>query len=162
MPLYQREKIVIKTCARPLKCSYVVAPGTIFRNTRLDMIRIRCSQIILAVAIDAINSGYIKTQKTLRFVTLNTISGSMRSQQRKATHPVNFINIIYQPGGRSMTTRAIEAYRCLMYIIMAFVTFSFCFREYQRGMTLPAIDHRMLPNQRKFGCVVVKRVNLFI
>jgi hypothetical protein len=49
-----------------------------------------------------------------------------------------------------------------MNIIVAFVAMSFCIREYQGRVTLPAVDHGMLSDQGQFCFVVVKRINLFI
>jgi hypothetical protein len=49
-----------------------------------------------------------------------------------------------------------------MYIIMTLIAMSLCISEYQGGMTLPAVDHWMLPDQGQFCFVVVKRIDFFI
>jgi hypothetical protein len=61
-----------------------------------------------------------------------------------------------------MTSRTVIACCALMHIFVTLITFTFGFLKNQCGMTLSAVNYFVLPNQRQFGGVVVKRVNFFI
>jgi hypothetical protein len=61
-----------------------------------------------------------------------------------------------------MTSATIKACSGLVNIGVTFIAFGFCFRKYQGRMALPAVYLGMLPDQWQFGCVMIKRINIFI
>jgi len=69
MAQLQRKKIVINTGSFPLEGIYFMTNGTILRKACLDMIRIcRCHKVT-PVAVNTIDSQYIKTDRVFRLVT---------------------------------------------------------------------------------------------
>jgi hypothetical protein len=97
MALGKREKAVAESGTCPFKGAYRVTDRAILRKSCLIMIRACCCLIIFKMAVDAIYPNNIKSYKTLGLMTLVTISGTVSTQQWETAHPVNLINIIYQP-----------------------------------------------------------------
>jgi len=71
---------------------------------------------------------------------------------------MHFSNVFNDPGLWCMASGTIRPNSLVMQIGMAIDTPGFCFRKYQRGVALPAISDLVLPHQREFGSIVIKRV----
>jgi hypothetical protein len=97
MPLGKGKEIMIEGSVGPLCPVKQMAERTIFRHSRLYMIRIRGGKIILSVTVDAINTRNIKTSQVLRLMTIAAVGCPVGTKQGETARLVNFINITDQP-----------------------------------------------------------------
>jgi hypothetical protein len=94
---HQREEVVIESGTIPLKCCYKMAVCTIFRKSCLCVVRVGRRHEIVSVTVNAVNTQYVKPDRILSFVALDTICSPVRPEQRKPAHPVDPGYVVDKP-----------------------------------------------------------------
>ena len=126
MAFGKREERVVKPGFRPGKTVQGVTLDAVFRIAALHVVWVGGRLVIGLVTIVTLHPPGVETKQGSRRMALVAIGGIMRPDKRKPASLVNFIDVVYNPGCRSMTPAAVRPDRLVMHVGVTGKTFSGC------------------------------------
>lgn len=156
MPFGQREKPVVHLVRRPVGRKGVMAFGAVGGKTRLRVVGVGRSLVILSMAIHALVADGVELQGGSRLVAFLAAHRLVYPGKREAVFDVDGRDVIHQPVIGRVAARAVGAQGLLVHVGMAGKAFRIGLGEHQAGVALAAIDLGVLPRERKMGFVVVE------